>query len=116
MTEESAVAEHAWDNEHSINWKEASIIDQARRHKELLLKEAVHTGTETGTEARDCDRDRDRDRGTSIHMTPADQCINQEGGLELLGCWSATLKRLQGGAGSSQLTPSGHVFPRVARL
>ena len=42
MTEKSAVAEHAWDNQHSINWKEASIIDQARMHKELLLKEALH--------------------------------------------------------------------------
>ena len=71
MTEKSAVAEHAWDKEHSIIWKEASIIDRARRHKELLLKEALH-----------------------IHMTPADQRLNREGGLELPGCWSATLKRL----------------------
>ena len=60
MTEKSAVAEHAWDNQHSINWQEASIIDRARRHKELLLKEALH-----------------------IHMTPADQHLNREGGLEL---------------------------------
>ena len=53
MTEKSAVAEHAWNNRHSINWEEMSIIDQARRHKELLLKEALH-----------------------MHMTPADQRIN----------------------------------------
>ena len=71
MTDKSAVAEHDWDNQHSINWKEASIIDQARRHKELLLKEALH-----------------------IHMTPADQQhLNRDGGLELPGCWSATLNR-----------------------
>ena len=36
MTEKSAVAEHTWDNQHSINWEEMSIIDQARRHKELV--------------------------------------------------------------------------------
>ena len=42
MTEKSAVALHAWDNQHSTNWKEASIIDWARRHKELLPKEALH--------------------------------------------------------------------------
>ena len=78
MTEKSAAAEHAWDNEHSINWKEVSIIDQARRHKELLLKEALQ-----------------------IHMTPADQRLNREGGLELPGCWSTTLKTLQGWAESS---------------
>ena len=94
MTEKSAVAEHAWDNDHSISLKEASIIDRARRHKELLLKEALH-----------------------IHMTPADQRLNREGGLELPGCWLVTLKRLRGGAGSSRLAPSSHVFPRVvARL
>ena len=73
MTEKSAVAEHAWDNKHSINWEETSIIDQARRHKELLLKEALH-----------------------IHMTPAHQRINRDEGLEFPGCWTATLRRLGG--------------------
>ena len=81
MTEKSAVAEHAWDNQHSINWEETSIIDQARRHKELLLKKALH-----------------------IHMTPADQRINRDEGLELPGCWTATLKRL-GGRGWQQPAP-----------
>ena len=88
-----AVAEHAWDNQHSINWEEMSIIDEASRHKELLLKEALH-----------------------IHMTPADQRINRDEGLELPGCWTATLKRLGGGTGNSRLAPSGHVYPRGARL
>ena len=88
MTEKSAVAEHAWDNQHSINWEETSIIDQARRHKELLLKKALHT-----------------------HMTPADQRINWDEGLELPGCWTATLKRLGGGADNSRPATSGHVYP-----
>ena len=93
MTEKSAVAEHAWDNQHSINWEETSIIDQARRHKELLLKEVLH-----------------------IHMTPADQRINRDEGLELPGCWTAMLKRLGGGAGNSRPAPSGHVYHQGARL
>ena len=63
MTERSAVAEHAWENQHSVNWKETSIINQARMYKELIMKEAMH-----------------------IHMTPADQCLNQGGRLELPEC------------------------------
>ena len=40
--EKSALAEHAWENHHPIKWEEATVIDQARTHKELLLKEAIH--------------------------------------------------------------------------
>ena len=40
--EKSALAEHAWENHHLIKWEEATVIDQARTHKELLLKEAIH--------------------------------------------------------------------------
>ncbi len=36
--EKSALAEHAWENHHPIKWEEATVIDQARTHKELLLK------------------------------------------------------------------------------
>ena len=86
--EKSAVAEHAWDNQHSINWEETSIIDQARRHKELLLKEALH-----------------------IHMTPADQRINRDEGLELPGYCTVTLKRL-GGRGWQQ--PARAIRSRVS--
>ena len=93
MTEKLAVAEHAWDNDHSISWKEASIIDWARRYTKLQLKETLH-----------------------IHMTHSDQHLDREGGLELPGCWSAMLKRRWGGIGYSRLAPSDHVFPRVARL
>ena len=41
MTERSAVAEHAWENQHSINWEEKSLVDQARRPKELMLEEVL---------------------------------------------------------------------------
>ena len=40
--EKSALAEHAWENHHPTKWEEATVIDQARTNKELLLKEAIH--------------------------------------------------------------------------
>ena len=57
----SSVAEHAWKEHHPIRWEETSIVDQARRPKELLLKEALH-----------------------IQTTPAEERFNRDGGLELL--------------------------------
>ena len=33
----SAVAEHAYQHQHPIQWEETSIVDQARGHRELLL-------------------------------------------------------------------------------
>ena len=65
--EKSAVAEHAWKNHHPIKWEEATVIDQARTNKELLLKEA-------------------------IHIRLQHPYLNRDGGLELPGCWVATLK------------------------
>ena len=55
---------HAWENHHPIKWEEATVIDQARTHKELLLKEAIHI------------------RLLHPHL-------NRDGGLELPGCWVA---------------------------
>ena len=40
VPEKSAIAEHAWKEHHPIRWEETSIVDQARRPKEVLLKEA----------------------------------------------------------------------------
>ena len=40
--EKSALAEHAWESHHPIKWEEATVVDQARSPKELLLKEAIH--------------------------------------------------------------------------
>ena len=87
MVERSAIAEHAWENQHPIKWEETEIVDQARRPKELLLKEALH-----------------------IQMTPAEERFNRDAGLELPGCWTATLRRLQGGAGSGRPLTSRDVF------
>ena len=63
----SALAEYAWENHHPIRWEEATVIDQARTHKELLLKEV-------------------------IHIRPQYPHLNRDGGLELPGCWLAALK------------------------
>ena len=60
--EKSALAEHAWENHHPIKWEEATVIDQARTNKELLLKEA-------------------------IHIRLQHPYLNRDGGLELPGCW-----------------------------
>ena len=79
LPERSAVTEHALKEYHPIRWQETSIVDQARRPKELLLKEAFH-----------------------IQMTPAKECFNRDGGLELPNCWTITLRRLWGGASSGR--------------
>ena len=59
--EKSVLAEHAWENRHPIKWEEATVIDQARTLKELLLKETIHI------------------RLQHLHL-------NRDGGLELPGC------------------------------
>ena len=70
--EKSAVADHAWSSHHPILWKKASVVDQARTRKELLLKEALH-----------------------ISLTSEEQRFNRDVGLELQGCWVSTLKALR---------------------
>ena len=42
MMEKSAVAEHAWENHHLINWEETTVLDHGRG-QELLVKEALYT-------------------------------------------------------------------------
>ena len=61
MMEKSAVAEHAWENHHPIDWEETTVLDRGRG-QELLLKEALH-----------------------IQMTPSEERFNQDGGLEVPG-------------------------------
>ena len=69
MTEKSTIAEHAWNSNHPIAWNETAAVEQARGRKELLIKEALH-----------------------IRLIPEDQHFNGDRGLELPGCWVATLK------------------------
>ena len=69
MMEKSAVAEHAWENRHPIDWGETTVLDHGRG-QELLLKEALH-----------------------IQMTPSEEHFNRDGGLEVPGCWTAVMRR-----------------------
>ena len=70
--EKSAVAEHAWEHHHPIHWEETTVLDHGGG-QELLVKEALH-----------------------IQMTPVEEHFNQDGGLEVPGCWTAVMRR-QGG-------------------
>ena len=72
MTEKSTIAEYAWATDHKIEWSETRVLDQARRRKELMIKEALH-----------------------ISLIPEIHRFNRDGGLELPACWVATLKVLQ---------------------
>ena len=59
----SAVAEHMHKHQHLIKWGETIILDQARGHWELLLKEAVH-----------------------IWRVPSQEHFNHDEGMELMVC------------------------------
>jgi len=60
MMEKLAVAEHARENHHHINWEETTVLDRVRGQGKLQLKEALH-----------------------MEMTPAEECFNQDRGLEI---------------------------------
>lgn len=70
----SAIAEHAWSNDHPIRWEESKVIDKARYDGELRVKEALH-----------------------IQMMPSEKRFNRDGGLEIPGCWIATVKKIEEG-------------------
>ena len=69
--ERSAVAEHAWTHQHAIRWEETSVVDWASRHMDLRLKEAL-----------------------SIQLTPKGERFNRDEGMELPGCWAATIRAI----------------------
>ena len=69
---------------HPIKWEEATVIDQARTNKELLLKEAIHI------------------RLQHPHL-------NRDGGLELPGCWVAALKGTAARVDRRQPATSGDI-------
>ena len=77
-TDKSAIAEHAWTNDHPINWDETKILHRASRAMELILKESL-----------------------SIRTTPEDARFNRDSGYELPDCWVATYNKLKGGASLS---------------
>ena len=79
--EKSAVAEHAWEHHHPIHWEETTVLDHGGG-QELLVKEALH-----------------------IQMTPVEEHFNQDGGLEVPGCWTAVMRRHGGSRGVLGSTP-----------
>ena len=70
-TKKSAVAEHARDQQHTIDWEDNKVLDRSTRPVQLLVKEAL-----------------------CIQRTPANNMLNCDGGYELPGCWIATIKKL----------------------
>ena len=46
-----------------------------------------------------------------IQTTPEGNRLNQDEGYEVPGCWIATMKKLEGGAGRSHTLTSSHVYP-----
>ena len=68
--EKSAIAEHAWTEHHTVLWEEAKVIDQAKRLKELLIKEALN-----------------------IHLVPVKKRLNRDTGLEIPDCWRPIIKK-----------------------
>lgn len=40
--EKSAIIEHAWATNRTMEWNEMTVLDQARRRKEMMIKEAFY--------------------------------------------------------------------------
>ena len=68
----SAVAEHAWQEGHTINWSGVCILDEAR-NSVLLIKEAT----------------------MHICLRSTDRTINRHIGLDIPQCWIHAIKTLQ---------------------
>ena len=66
-TEKSAIAEHAWGQQHPILWEETSVLDQAKNNTTLLIKEALH-----------------------IRLTDL-ELINRDEGVTIPECWQPVL-------------------------
>ena len=68
--EKSAITEHAWDQQHTIDWEDTKVLDKATRPVQLLVKGAL-----------------------CIQRTPTNYRLNRDGGYELPGCWIARPRR-----------------------
>ena len=91
----SAVAEHTpGTSSMPIKWSETTLLNQARKTKELKIKEALH-----------------------ILMTPSHQCLNKDKGLELPGYLTARMRQMGGGSGStSSPTPRTSVSSQYKHI
>ena len=69
---ETAIAEHAWTEDHFINWKDMKILQCASSIMELVMKDAL-----------------------CIDAQPVNARFNQDSRYELPDCWMA-LKKIEG--------------------
>ena len=67
----SAIAEHAWTEQHQVDWDDVKILDNTEREDLLLLREAAY-----------------------IKLTDQEQRINRDEGVELPAVWTSTLRLL----------------------
>ena len=65
---ELAIAEHAWNHHHQVEWDEIKALDEAANNTTLLIKEALH-----------------------IRLTDAETLINRDEGVAISDCWTAIL-------------------------
>ena len=70
--EKSAIAEHVWQDGHTIDWSDVRVLDEATRNSVLLIKEALH-----------------------IRLKPTEEEINRDLGLDVPECWVHTIKALK---------------------
>ena len=85
FTDKSAIAEHAWTEDHPIRWGDTRIMQHASQAMELVVKE-----------------------GICIRTTPESSHFNRDGRYNTPDCWIATYRKLKGGthAGCTHLRAS----------
>ena len=82
QTNKSAIAKHAWSENHPINWSGNKILRRASHTVELVMKEALCTLS-----------------------TLADSHFNRDSGYDLPDCWFALNWKLRGGVIVSHQAP-----------
>ena len=87
----SAIAEHDWKHDHPIEWNGTQVLDQASRHKELLVKEVLQ-----------------------IRMMK-DSSLNEDGGMELHNCWLAAAKISEQRSQYHHMTQRCHKQPQGSK-
>ena len=74
FTDKSAIAEHAWTEDHPIRWDDTRILQHASRSMELVVKEAI-----------------------CIRTAPESSHFNRDGGYDIPDCWITTYRKLESG-------------------
>ena len=88
--ETSAVAEHAWENHHPIDWEETT--------------DSAGPWQRTGAVG----------EGSPAHPddTLRGERFNRDGGLELPGCWTAVMRKQGGWSNPHRPLTSSDVYPQ----